>query len=119
MSVKNQMGKLHQESACIRLCTGLAEKPPECLECVVAHELVNLLEPALNKRFTTLMTHWKHFQKQPKVCLHAVATCFRKQYYGGISESAILLALARAPSSSLKLAIVVGSTWRWAEARVV
>lgn len=39
----------------IRLNTDLARKAPECLEYVVVHELVHLLEPHHNERFVTLM----------------------------------------------------------------
>ena len=40
----------------IRLNTELVKKPIECLEYVVVHELVHLLEPSHNKNFHALMT---------------------------------------------------------------
>ena len=39
----------------IRLNTELAKKPPQCLEYIVVHELIHLLEPHHNERFTRLM----------------------------------------------------------------
>ena len=39
----------------IRLNTELAKKPVECLEYLVVHELVHLLEPTHNTRFVALM----------------------------------------------------------------
>ena len=39
----------------IRLNTELAKKPPECLEYIVVHELVHLLEPTHNAHFVALM----------------------------------------------------------------
>jgi predicted metal-dependent hydrolase len=35
--------------------TDLARKPMECLEYIVVHEMVHLLEPTHNARFTALM----------------------------------------------------------------
>jgi predicted metal-dependent hydrolase len=52
----------------IRLNTELAKKPPECLEYVVVHELVHLLEPTHNANFTSLMDkfmpQWRHFRDE-------------------------------------------------------
>ncbi len=39
----------------IRLNAELAKKPAECLEYIVVHELVHLLEPTHNARFVSLM----------------------------------------------------------------
>ncbi|MBN9127486.1 MAG: M48 family metallopeptidase, partial [Nitrosospira sp.] len=39
----------------IRLHTELAKKPPGCLEYIVVHELVHLLETTHNERFKALM----------------------------------------------------------------
>ena len=43
------------ETRSIRLNTDLARKPPECLEYIVVHEMVHLLEPTHNQRFVALM----------------------------------------------------------------
>jgi predicted metal-dependent hydrolase len=52
----------------IRLNTELAKKPRECLEYVVVHELVHLLEPSHNATFISLMDkfmpQWRHFRDE-------------------------------------------------------
>lgn len=52
----------------IRLNTELAKKPGECLEYVVVHELVHLIEPSHNARFVSLMDkympQWRHFKDE-------------------------------------------------------
>ncbi len=39
----------------VRLNTELAKKPPACLEYIIVHELVHLLEPTHGKRFVALL----------------------------------------------------------------
>ncbi len=55
-------------SGYIRLNTDLAKKPPECLEYILVHERVHLIEPTHNERFAALMDlyppHWQHLRKQ-------------------------------------------------------
>jgi predicted metal-dependent hydrolase len=53
--MKTKWGSCNHNSGSIRLNTELAKKPPECLEYIVIHEMVHLLEPTHNNRFTTLM----------------------------------------------------------------
>jgi predicted metal-dependent hydrolase len=53
--MKTKWGSCNHRSGTIRLNTELAKKPPECLEYIVVHELVHLLEPTHNARFLTLM----------------------------------------------------------------
>jgi hypothetical protein len=52
----------------IRLNTELAKKPPECLEYVLVHELVHLLEPSHNANFISLMDkfmpQWRHLRDE-------------------------------------------------------
>jgi predicted metal-dependent hydrolase len=52
----------------IRLNTELAKKPSECLEYVVVHELVHLLEPSHNATFMSLMDkfmpQWRHYRDE-------------------------------------------------------
>lgn len=66
--MKTKWGSCTPESGYIRLNTDLAKKPPECLEYIVVHELMHLLEPTHNERFMALMTlylpNWKHLRKQ-------------------------------------------------------
>ena len=43
------------DSKGIRLNTDLAKKPPDCLEYIVVHEMIHLMETTHNNRFMTLM----------------------------------------------------------------
>ena len=52
---EDQVGQLQPGSGHIRLNTELAKKPRECLEYIVVHEMVHLLEPTHNARFVALM----------------------------------------------------------------
>jgi predicted metal-dependent hydrolase len=53
--MKTKWGSCNPNSKSIRLNTDLAKKPPQCLEYIIVHEMVHLLEPTHNDRFTTLM----------------------------------------------------------------
>jgi predicted metal-dependent hydrolase len=61
--MKTKWGSCNPKSATIRINTELAKKPPECLEYLVLHEMVHLLEPTHNHRFISLMDqfmpNWK------------------------------------------------------------
>lgn len=56
--MKTKWGSCNSVAASIRLNTELAKKPPECLEYIVVHEMVHLLEPTHNARFVALMDHF-------------------------------------------------------------
>ncbi|WP_079417503.1 M48 family metallopeptidase [Thiomonas intermedia] len=66
--MKTKWGSCNPALGSIRLNTDLAKKPPECLEYIVVHELVHLVEPTHNARFSDLMDqhlpHWQHLRKQ-------------------------------------------------------
>jgi predicted metal-dependent hydrolase len=53
--MKTKWGSCNHRARTIRLNTELAKKPVECLEYIVVHELVHLLEPTHNARFVALM----------------------------------------------------------------
>ena len=53
--MKTKWGSCNHLGRTIRLNTELAKKPPECLEYIVVHELVHLLEPTHNAHFVALM----------------------------------------------------------------
>ena len=65
--MKTRWGSCNHRAANIRLNTELAKKPPECLEYVLLHEMVHLLEPSHNHRFKHLMDHfmpqWREHKK--------------------------------------------------------
>jgi len=66
--MKTKWGSCTPQAGYIRLNTDLAKKPIECLEYIVVHELVHLLEPTHNPRFVALMDmhlpHWQQLRKQ-------------------------------------------------------
>lgn len=53
--MKTKWGSCNPAEKNIRLNTDLAKKPRECLEYLVVHELVHMLEPTHNARFIGLM----------------------------------------------------------------
>jgi predicted metal-dependent hydrolase len=53
--MKTRWGSCNPDARTIRLNTELAKKPLECLEYIVVHELVHLLEATHNARFVALM----------------------------------------------------------------
>ncbi len=55
--MKTKWGSCNPTARTIRLNTELAKKPKECLEYIVVHEIVHLLEPTHGPRFLTLMDH--------------------------------------------------------------
>ena len=64
--MKTRWGSCNPPKRSIRLNTELARKPRECLEYLVVHEMVHLLEPTHNERFIALMDrflpNWRHLR---------------------------------------------------------
>jgi len=64
--MRTKWGSCNPTSRTIRLNTELAKKPRECLEYIVVHEMVHLLEPTHSFRFTGLldrfMPQWPHYR---------------------------------------------------------
>jgi hypothetical protein len=62
--MKTKWGSCNATAGTIRLNTELAKKPTECLEYLVLHEMVHLVEPTHNARFAALMSKfmpdWRH-----------------------------------------------------------
>ncbi len=56
--MRTKWGSCSPELGTIRLNTELAKKPPECLEYIIVHEMVHLLEPTHNRRFVALMDRY-------------------------------------------------------------
>jgi len=65
--MKTKWGSCNHRAGTIRLNSELAKKPRECLEYIVVHELVHLLEPTHNARFIALMDkylpRWQHYRQ--------------------------------------------------------
>lgn len=53
--MKTKWGSCDPRAGSIRLNTELAKKPPGCLEYLVVHELLHLIEPNHNARFRSLL----------------------------------------------------------------
>jgi predicted metal-dependent hydrolase len=53
--MKTKWGSCNHVAGTIRLNTELAKKPKECLEYIIVHEMVHLLEPTHNAHFVELM----------------------------------------------------------------
>lgn len=66
--MKTKWGSCNPRSRNIHLNSELARKPRECLEYVIVHELVHLLEPSHNARFVSLMDksmpQWRHIRDE-------------------------------------------------------
>ena len=66
--MKTLWGSCSPERGTIRLNVELAKKPPECLEYILVHELVHLLEPTHNGRFVKLldqfMPKWQFYRDE-------------------------------------------------------
>jgi predicted metal-dependent hydrolase len=66
--MKSHWGSCNYTKKTIRLNTELAKRQPQCLEYVILHELVHILEPSHNRNFYRLMDTylpaWKLIRKQ-------------------------------------------------------
>jgi predicted metal-dependent hydrolase len=66
--MKSHWGSCNYQKQTIRLNTELAKKPPECLEYVLVHEMIHILEPSHNRNFYRLMNKylpsWKLIRKK-------------------------------------------------------
>lgn len=66
--MKTKWGSCNPMTCSLRLNSDLAKKPRECLEYIVVHEMVHLLEPNHGPHFITLMDqfmpHWRHYRDQ-------------------------------------------------------
>lgn len=61
--MKTKWGSCNSEGRTVRLNSELGKKPVECLEFILVHELIHLIEPTHNERFVRLMNRhlpaWK------------------------------------------------------------
>jgi predicted metal-dependent hydrolase len=66
--MKTKWGSCTPALQTIRFNLELAKKPAECLEYVIVHEMVHLLEPSHNKRFIafmdSFMPKWRFYQSE-------------------------------------------------------
>lgn len=57
-SMKTRWGSCTPKTGAVRMALELAAYPPACLDMVVAHELVHLLEPSHSERFHALLDRY-------------------------------------------------------------
>lgn len=66
--MKTRWGGCNPATGIVRLNTDLAKKPPQCLEYILVHELVHLIEPTHNAIFiglmNKLMPHWRQIKDE-------------------------------------------------------
>jgi len=66
--MKTKWGSCSPSTGVVRVNLELAKKPPECLEYIVVHELMHLVEPTHNAGFTALMDRhlprWRHCREE-------------------------------------------------------
>lgn len=66
--MKTKWGSCNHQARTIRLNTELAKKPNECLEYIVVHEMIHLLEPTHSERFFILLDqfipNWRHYRAE-------------------------------------------------------
>ena len=66
--MKTRWGTCTPGRRTVRLNLELAKKPPECLEYILVHEMVHLLEPTHNSRFVELMDmhipKWRQYRQE-------------------------------------------------------
>ena len=79
--MKTKWGSCNPASRSVRLNTDLAKKPRECLEYIVVHEMVHMLEPTHNAHFLALMDqlipHWRVCRDE----LNRLPVCHEKWSY--------------------------------------
>jgi predicted metal-dependent hydrolase len=66
--MKTKWGSCNPDNNSIRLNTELAKKPKACLEYIIVHEMMHLIEPTHNERFLDLMDQhmpkWKAYREE-------------------------------------------------------
>lgn len=66
--MKTKWGSCNHQSGNIHFNTELGKKPKTCLEYIVIHELIHLIEPSHNANFIALMDkylpNWKHVRNE-------------------------------------------------------
>jgi predicted metal-dependent hydrolase len=79
--MKTRWGSCNTDSRTVRLNTELAKKPKECLEYIIVHELVHLLERHHTERFTALMDENLPQWRQLRNLLNAAPLGYESWHY--------------------------------------
>ncbi len=70
-NMKTRWGTCNTQTKKIWLNLQLAKKPPECLEYVILHELMHLIEKKHSRRFAGLMDHYMPMWREVKATLNS------------------------------------------------
>ena len=76
--MKTRWGSCNPRAARIWLSLNLVKKPIVCLEYVLVHELIHLLERAHNKRFYSLMTQFMPLWREHQLTLEGKSRRFTR-----------------------------------------
>lgn len=68
--MRTRWGSCNSEARTIRLNTDLAKKPKACLEYILVHEMIHILEPTHNERFRAFMNQFLPDWKQRRQVLN-------------------------------------------------
>jgi predicted metal-dependent hydrolase len=68
--MRTRWGRCNPTARSIRLNTDLAKKPVECLEFILVHELLHLIERLHNERFTALIDKCRPNWQQRRALLN-------------------------------------------------
>ena len=68
--MRTRWGSCNPTARSIRLNTDLAKKPVECVEFILVHELLHLIERHHNGRFMALMDRWMPNWQQRRALLN-------------------------------------------------
>lgn len=79
--MKTKWGSCNPRRRSIRLNSELARKPRECLEYIIVHELVHLLEPTHNARFVSLMDRFMPQWRQHRDELNRIPLAHQEWEY--------------------------------------
>ena len=79
--MKTKWGSCIPSRAKIIVNLELAKKPKECLEYIVAHEIVHLLEPTHNERFKSLMNLFVPQWREHRKALNRIPVSHREWSY--------------------------------------
>jgi predicted metal-dependent hydrolase len=80
--MKTCWGSCNPKACSIRLNTDLAKKPQGCLEYIVVHEMVHLLEPTHNARFVSLMDRFMPNWQTQRLVLNRLPVRHEDWEYG-------------------------------------
>ncbi len=79
--MKTKWGSCNTTTRSINLNLELAKKPPECLEYILVHELIHLLERHHNERFKSLMDQYLPDWRERRNLLNSLPLAYDRWGY--------------------------------------